>query len=315
MATYKELQDRADRLVLVPTNCIILAKEWDEEGATPISTVVDASGDLVDFAAQGYDTVGMIEQKAAVDMSPDQKFESIMGYGARNARRRIKQSEDFSLGFTIQETRSIGTRIAMNLAADQIKSDGRGGWYVAKDDSDNELYWDILVIAYDGKVGDEIYPWWWYPKMGLSEGGKKSMSMTDALTEPVTLAAFTDDVNGLYYRGVTGEGWAPLNGLGGFPGATAWDATITGTPTGGTFPLTVTVGGDSQTASGIAYNATTSAVQSALAALSNVGAGNVTVTGTAGSAYHVVLANGGTLSTAGGSFTGGTSPAISVAAA
>ena len=254
--SYKELQDRADRLVLVPTNCIILAKEWEGD-ADPITTVVDEDGNLIDFAATGYETVGMIEQKAGVDMSPDQKYESVMGYGARNARRRIKQSDDFSLGFTIQETRSIGTRIAMNLTKEQIVSDGRGGWYVNKTDDDNELYWDTLVIAYDGKRGDEIYPWWWYPKMGLSEGGKKSMSMTDALGEPVSLAVFEDDTNGLYYRGVTGDGWAPLNGLGGFPGATHWTATITGSPTGGTFtlsaggPYAITLaGGGTLTASG-----------------------------------------------------------------
>lgn len=309
--SYKELQDRADRLVLVPTNCIILAKEWDGD-ASPITTVIDANGDLLNFADDfNYETVGMIEQKAGVDMSPDQKYESVMGYGARNARRRIKQSDDFSLGFTIQETRSIGTRIAMNLTKEQIVSDGRGGWYVNKTDDDNELYWDVLVIAYDGKRGDEIYPWWWYPKMGLSEGGKKSMSMTDALGEPVSLAVFEDDTNGLYYRGVTGDGWAPLNGLGGFPGATHWTATITGSPTGGTF--TLSVGG--QTTTALANNATASAVQAALVALSTVGTGGATVTGSAGGPYSITLAGGGTLTASGSGLTGGTSPTVVVTAA
>lgn len=51
---------------------------------------------------------------------------------------------------------------------------------------------------------------------------------------------------------------------------------LTGSPTGGTF--TLTVGG--QTTAAIAYNATTTAVQAALAALSTVGSGNVLVTGT-----------------------------------
>lgn len=61
--------------------------------------------------------------------------------------------------------------------------------------------------------------------------------------------------------------------------------------TTGTFPLTV---GD-QTATGIAYNAATSAVKTALEALSTVGAGNATVTGTPGN-YSIVLALGGVLS-------------------
>lgn len=61
--------------------------------------------------------------------------------------------------------------------------------------------------------------------------------------------------------------------------------------TSGTFPLTV--GG--QTATGIAYNAATTAVKSALEALSTVGAGNATVTGTPGD-YNIVLTPGGVLS-------------------
>lgn len=77
--------------------------------------------------------------------------------------------------------------------------------------------------------------------------------------------------------------------------------TLTVTGTAGTY--TASVGG--QTATGIAYNATSSAVQTALAGLSTVGAGNVTVTGTGG-VYTVTLANGGTLTADGTGLTGGT---------
>lgn len=82
--------------------------------------------------------------------------------------------------------------------------------------------------------------------------------------------------------------------------------TITGAPTAGTF--TLSVGG--QTTAGIAYNAAASAVQAALVALSSVGAGNATVTGSAGGPYSVMLANGGALTGSGAGLTGGTSPAV-----
>ncbi|HMH58556.1 MAG TPA: head decoration protein [Galbitalea sp.] len=61
--------------------------------------------------------------------------------------------------------------------------------------------------------------------------------------------------------------------------------TISGTPTGGTFTLTFA----GQTTAGIAYNAAASAVQTALAALSTVGAGNVAVTGSNGGPYTVTF--------------------------
>jgi hypothetical protein len=90
--------------------------------------------------------------------------------------------------------------------------------------------------------------------------------------------------------------------------------TITGTPTGGTFSLTF--GG--QTTPALAYNATSAAVQTALQALSSIGAGNATVSGSAGGPYTVTFVSGlGNTNVAQivavGSFTGGTSPAITVA--
>jgi len=90
--------------------------------------------------------------------------------------------------------------------------------------------------------------------------------------------------------------------------------TITGGPTGGTFTLTFS----GQTTAAIAYNATAATVQTALQALSNIGAGNVTVTGNAGGPYTVdfvgTLANTDVAQmTATPSFTGGTSPGVTIA--
>src|SRR5207245_9576700 len=90
--------------------------------------------------------------------------------------------------------------------------------------------------------------------------------------------------------------------------------TITGSPTGGSFFLDY---GGSLTPA-LAYNASTSAVQTALQNLPGIGAGNVVVTGTAGSSY-VATFQGSLAATnvaqfsASQDFTGGTTPSISVA--
>lgn len=90
--------------------------------------------------------------------------------------------------------------------------------------------------------------------------------------------------------------------------------TITGSPTGGTFTLTF----DGETTGAIAHNAANTAVQSALAALPNIGTGNITVTGSAGGPYVCTFTGelaGYNLPTmsATGSFTGGTTPSVAVA--
>lgn len=61
--------------------------------------------------------------------------------------------------------------------------------------------------------------------------------------------------------------------------------TLLNNPTGGTFTLTFS----GQTTAAIAYNAATSAVVSALEALSNIGVGDVGVTGNAGGPYTITF--------------------------
>lgn len=98
--------------------------------------------------------------------------------------------------------------------------------------------------------------------------------------------------------------------------------TVSGTPTGGTFTLKLEYPvGNVQTTGAIAYNATASAVQTALAALPNVGSGNVSCSGGAFPGTAVVATfQGGlagrpipvmTLGT--NSLSGGSSPTAGVA--
>lgn len=89
--------------------------------------------------------------------------------------------------------------------------------------------------------------------------------------------------------------------------------TITGTPTGGDFTLTF----DGQTTGSIAFDATNSAVDTALEALSNIGVGEVTVTGgpAPGTPFTVTFASSlgnVPVMTATSSLTGGTSPTVTV---
>ena len=91
--------------------------------------------------------------------------------------------------------------------------------------------------------------------------------------------------------------------------------TISGSPTGGTFTLSYR----GQTTTAIAYNAAAAAVDSALEALSTIGAGNVVVGGGPGPATPWTVTFGGALAstnarplTAASSLTGGTNPAIAI---
>lgn len=91
--------------------------------------------------------------------------------------------------------------------------------------------------------------------------------------------------------------------------------TISGSPTGGTFTLTF----QGETTAALAYNATAAQVKAALVAAStDLGTDDITVTGSAGGPYTVTFVGsqeGGQdqpAMTASGSFTGGTTPSIAV---
>lgn len=89
--------------------------------------------------------------------------------------------------------------------------------------------------------------------------------------------------------------------------------TVTGTPTGGTFTLAFR----GQTTAGVAYNANAAAVQSALQAITTIGAGGATVSGSG--PYVVTFAGALALQAvellvaSGAGLTGGTSPSVTVA--
>lgn len=92
--------------------------------------------------------------------------------------------------------------------------------------------------------------------------------------------------------------------------------TINGSPTGGTFTISVTAGGSTQTTTAIAYNASAATVQAAIQALTNVGTGNATVTGSAGGPYTITFPDAigaATVTSNGAALTGGTTPTATTA--
>lgn len=92
-------------------------------------------------------------------------------------------------------------------------------------------------------------------------------------------------------------------------------ATVTGTPTGGTFTLTF----DGETTAAIAYNAAASVVQAALEGLPNIEVGDVTVSGSAGGPWTITFVgqeggiNQSQITSDAALLTGGTTPAVAMA--
>ncbi|MFT4202194.1 hypothetical protein [Gordonia sp. (in: high G+C Gram-positive bacteria)] len=312
MATQAQIyKDAQDTGVLVAQDLAILAKPW-VKGVTCPDPLFDANG-IVTGALADFLTVGEIAKKDGAKFSSDTKLTPIEGYGARAPRRRLIDTDEGTLNFHPQEARQIAYMIQQNWDAGAFQTTATGGWRATKKAGTRPKYWTIFMLGEDSndETGEPIWQWWHVGKTGTDKGSEVNLAMDAESMGDISLAML-EDGDYMYDMGIDGPGWASMAADLGYAGTQSkWTVTIGGTPSGGTF--TLTVGG--QTTSGIAYNATNSAVKTALEALSSVGAGNVTVTGSAGGPFTVTLPNGGTLTASGSGLTGGTSPSVTVAAA
>ena len=309
MSSITAYQDAVDAGVVVVQDLAVFATPW-EPGITFPDPAFDATGILDEVVEDlGLLSLGRIDQKGAASLSPDAKYNAIMGYGALAPRRRILQSEGMAIAIQPQEARKITHRIQANLNDDAFVGTTTGGFRAKKTAGIPPKYWSILLLGLDfnDQTGNEVLPWWFFPKTGSDKGGKISLSQDAPMMPEQSLMMFQDGDN-LYEFGIDGTGWAELAPSLGWASSTEFTVTITGTPTGGTF--TLSLGG--QTSAGIAHNVTATNLRSALEALSSVGVGHVTVTGSAGGPFTVVFDETvtGTLTGSGASLTGGTSPDV-----
>lgn len=312
--TILSLKDKNDDLVIVPQDLAMLIAPHGT--AIPDKITVDTEGTLVPFP--GFRSAGELQKKGGAGIAPDSKTTDIEGYGSLPARRTVKTSEGFSLDAVFQELRDIAVSLWLDVDTTDILVDENGEWRIVKGAQSSVRYWSVILIGQDGSAGSEKYPYLIVPKCSVTKSEKYTFQMDAEIALGVTLTAYEDnDFGGYVAFGMAGKGNQTLAIDAGFgeQASEVQTVTISGTPTGGNFTLTLA----NKTTSNIAHNAASSAVQSAIASLPNVGSGNVTVTGSAGGPYTVTF--GGSLEnkdipqmTANSSgLTGGTNPAVAVA--
>lgn len=161
----------------------------------------------------------------------------------------------------------------------------------------------MFIRIVDGAVSAPLY----VPRVSLASDDDVEVDVENFLAFPVRATVL----------GVTGSNLMEWYGAGlGLKTNEVQQIAITGTPAGGTFTLTY----DGQTTTALAYNASSSVVQTALRALSNISATGVTCTGGAlpGSPVVVTFVSelAGTdvpqMTGDGALLTGGTTPAVVV---
>ncbi|MEU8136579.1 hypothetical protein [Streptodolium elevatio] len=263
---------------------------------TPLTAPWVCLGWLAKTGGQFESTEERVELEAAGEVDP-------IASSIIKVTRPVKFSADEAMSPLI---RALLDNVALSDVAPGV--DGIAAYDLPSQPRRRRYAWIFAAIEAGGKA------MWRYMPAGEVTGRAGDNNGTDAYTVPeFTVTGFKSPTGMSALSHLLDYGTADL---GAFFSSEQQQVAITGTPTGGTFTLTF----DGETTSGIAYNATAANVKTALEALPNVEAGDITATGGALPGTPVVVTFGGSLSGtnvaqmtgSAASLTGGTTPAVVV---
>ncbi|MGV9540928.1 Ig-like domain-containing protein [Nocardia beijingensis] len=217
--TFLELKEKRDPLVFSALDWLVLLHKWESGAPYMPVDLTDASGVLQTLPA-GWQTVGEIQKKAGVDLTPDTQSSPVEGYGSSSPRRTIITGEGFEIAYYAQEWRKINLEMWHGTDLSTISAVPGKGFKARKTSQLRVNYYSALVIAYDGMPTDEIYPWFGFSKVAVTKRNAMSGQQGQELGMPMNLTLFEDsEWGGLYDFGVAGSGFDALAEDAGFASA------------------------------------------------------------------------------------------------
>lgn len=287
-----------------------------DASAPGVSSPFDNDGVLQTLPA-GYVPVGFTTTDG-VTFSGDLSNSDVESGQSASPTRSDVETDTTTAQWVPQETNAAAVALYENLplsGAGSLPSLGSAAWSWSRPKTPPTRYRRLLFIAEDlnKSTGEPIYVVRHFPSALRSGREDEQWTRTAEISRGVTYQAYVDDVLGTdALTWIDGPGWRDLAPLSNEVQSVA----ITGGPTGGTYTLTYS----GQTTGPIVYNATATQVRTALAALSNVGSGNVACSGGPHPGTPVEVTFTGALAgtdvaqmtASAAGLTGGTSPAVNV---
>ncbi|MDX2802377.1 phage tail tube protein [Streptomyces scabiei] len=287
-----------------------------DASAAAVTNPFDNDG-VLQTLPSGYVPVGYTTTDG-VTFSGDLSNSDVESGQSASPTRSDVETDTQTAQWVPQETNAAAVALYENLplsGSGALPTLGSAAWTWSRPKTPPTLYRRLLFIAEDlnKATGQPLYIVRHFPSALRTGREDEQWTRTSEISRGVTYQAYVDDVLGTdALTWIDGPGWRDLEPL----SNEVQQVAITGGPTGGTYTLTYS----GQTTAGIAYNATATQVRNALAALSNIGTGNVTCTGGPHPGTPVDVTFTGALagtdvaqmtaSSAG--LTGGTSPTVTV---
>ncbi|WP_247691241.1 hypothetical protein [Streptomyces sp. B15] len=272
MPVFDDIAEFRNELIRKQLSQAIFAADMS---ADPIEDLFDpATGELQPLPA-GYQAVGFTTDDGLTFPS-DLSMADVVSSQSVEPTRSDVESDVLTAQYAPQETNAATVSLYEGLplsGPDALPAAG-SAWMWDRPKTPKNPYRRMLFIGVDfDDDGAEIYVAKFFPRARLSDKDDEQWARSTETQRPVTLTAYRDSTVGTSCRNwVDGPGWRALA-----PSGTneVQTVAITGAPTGGTYTLTFL----GQTTAAISFDATASALQTALEGLSNVEPGDVACTG------------------------------------
>lgn len=207
---FREIKAKQDELVLAATDLAAIVFPY---GTDPGPIVDDVTGDLLPLVTGGL-PLGEIQKQAGVELSPEMSTEGVQGYGSRAQRRVFVTEEGFTINLTVQEITKIAYQMFMSIDDDDITTEGKVT-RLKKRASGSVQYYTLVLIAKDLARGGEIFPFWVFPKVAITNKGQMSLAEASEMGMPLTFTVFEED-DLQFEIGLGGPGWPELAAKAGF---------------------------------------------------------------------------------------------------
>ena len=169
------------------------------EDAPAVTTIVNASGQLVIPA--GYASVGICSKEQGLAMTPSIDVSTDMGYGYGQPIRRDITNREVSPAFTMKESKRTVWEAYEGLDLSQIKA--AMTTREIKFDRPDRLqtrYVRLLGIGIDGDGTTAKFHGEWFPRCSLTDVGDQTWSEDASIEYPVTYGADFDSRVGTSQR-------------------------------------------------------------------------------------------------------------------
>lgn len=208
---FRTIKDKQDDLVIAATDIAVILYPY---GVDPGPIVDDTTGNLLPLKPGAF-SLGEIQKAAGVNLSPEMSTEGVQGYGSRSQRRIFVTDESFSLDLTVQELRAKAWQAFYSIADEDIKTT-QFSTRMVKRESNNVPEFTMVMIAKDLLRTGELFPFWVFPKVVITQKGQISLTENTEIGTPMTFTVMSDDTGEQFEIGLGGPAWPALAEKAGF---------------------------------------------------------------------------------------------------